>query len=432
MSPAVVSIIILSICVVLFVSEIIPLPTTAVLGCTAMAACNVCSFSEAYSGFASNTVMMVIGVIVLGNAMFETGAAQILGRGIVKMAGDNERNVLVLSMIAAAALSAFLSNSATVAMFIAIITGVAATSKNIRKKNLFMPIGMAAVAGGCCTLVGSTPQVVAQGILIDRIGEGFNFFDFALPAVPIVIAMIIYFATIGRLIGMKTWGNRYEEGIEEVSEVPQEAADVVKAEKEVNMTKIYIVLAIFALTITGFITGVFQVGLTSMIAALACVITGCISQKKAFEKMDWVAVTVLGGALGIATGLDVSGGGKMIANGFINLVGIEASPFIIFSAIVFIVMALSQFMSNTATTAMVVPISIFICQDLGLNPFAFAMGIIIAANMSFSTPVATTPITLTLVGGYRFMDYVKVGGLFNVICYFLVIVLIPLFFPLAL
>lgn len=375
--------------------------------------------------------MMVIGVIVLGNAMFETGAAQLLGKGIVKLAGDNERNILILSMIAAAVLSAFLSNSATVAMFIAIISGVAATSSKIRRKNLFMPIGMAAVAGGCCTLVGSTPQVVAQGILIDRVGEGFNFFDFALPAVPIVIAMIIYFATIGRYLGIKIWGDRYEEGIEDASKVSQEA-DVMKAEKDVNMTKIYIVLIIFALTITGFVTGIFQVGLTSMIAALACVMTGCISQKKAFESMDWVAVTVLGGALGIATGLDVSGGGEMIANGFINLVGFEAAPFIIFSAIVFIVMALSQFMSNTATTAMVVPIAIFICRDLGLNPFAFAMGIIIAANMSFSTPVATTPVTLTLVGGYKFMDYVKVGGIFNVICYFLVILLVPLFFPLVL
>jgi sodium-dependent dicarboxylate transporter 2/3/5 len=431
MSPAEISIIILVICVVLFVTEIIPLPTTAVFGCTAMAAFGVCSFGEAYSGFASNTVMMVIGVIVLGNAMFETGAAQLLGKGIVKLAGDNERNILILSMIAAAVLSAFLSNSATVAMFIAIISGVAATSSKIRRKNLFMPIGMAAVAGGCCTLVGSTPQVVAQGILIDRVGEGFNFFDFALPAVPIVIAMIIYFATIGRYLGIKIWGDRYEEGIEDASKVSQEA-DVMKAEKDVNMTKIVIVLIIFALTITGFVTGIFQVGLTSMIAALACVMTGCISQKKAFESMDWVAVTVLGGALGIATGLDVSGGGEMIANGFINLVGFEAAPFIIFSAIVFIVMALSQFMSNTATTAMVVPIAIFICRDLGLNPFAFAMGIIIAANMSFSTPVATTPITLTLVGGYKFMDYVKVGGIFNVISYFLVILLVPLFFPLVL
>jgi sodium-dependent dicarboxylate transporter 2/3/5 len=119
--------------------------------------------------------MMVIGVIVLGNAMFETGAAQLLGKGIVKLAGDNERNILILSMIAAAVLSAFLSNSATVAMFYSNNIRCAATSSKIRRKNLFMPIGMAAVAGGCCTLVGSTPQVVAQGILIDRVGEGFNF-----------------------------------------------------------------------------------------------------------------------------------------------------------------------------------------------------------------------------------------------------------------
>jgi len=429
MSAAVMSIIILVVCVILFVTEWIPLATTAVLGCTAMAAFKVCSFSEAYGGFASNTVMLVIGMVTLGNAMFETGAAQLMGRGIMKVAGTSERRILVISMIAAAVLSAFLSNTATVAMFMAIIGGITAVNANVKKKNFYMPIGMAAVAGGTCTLVGSTPQVVAQGILADSLGKGFEFFDFALPAVPIVIVMIIYFTTFGYSLGKKVWGERYDEGLEETSVAAQEAA----AAKDIDMTKVYIVLTIFVLTVIGFITKVLpNIGLTCMIAGLACIITGGISQKKAFEKMDWVAVFVLGGALGIAKGLDVSGGGKMIAEAFIGLVGANAAPFLIFAAIIFIVMALSQFMSNTATTAMLVPIAIFICKDLGMNPYAFAMGIIIAANMSFSTPVATTPITLTLAGGYRFMDYVKVGGLFNIIAYFLVIALVPIFFPLSL
>jgi sodium-dependent dicarboxylate transporter 2/3/5 len=431
MSAAVMSIIILLICVVLFVTEVIPLVTTAIFGATAMAAFGVCSFSEAYGGFASDTVMLVVGMVTLGNALFETGAARLIGNGIVKLAGDSEKLLLAISVIAAAVLSMFLSNTATTAMFMAIISGVVIVKPHMNKKDFFIPIGMGAVAGGTCTLVGSTPQVVAQGILQESLGKGFEFFDFAWVGVPIVIVMVIYFITIGYSIGKKTWGDRVDD--EEPGQPAPAAKEAAAVAETIDMKKVYISLIIFALTVTAFITKFFaQIGLTCMVAGVLCVLTGCISQKKVIDKMDWVAVGVLGGSLGMAKGLEVSGGGKMIADAFINLVGMDAAPFVIFAAIIFIVMALSQFMSNTACTAMLVPISLFICKDMGLNPYAFAMGIIIAANMSFSTPVATTPITLTLQGGYRFMDYVKVGGPFNIVAYFMVTFLTPVFFPLVL
>lgn len=425
MSTATLSIIILLVCVVLFVTEVIPLVTTAVLGATAMVVFKVCTFSEGYGGFASETVFMIVGVIVLGSAMFETGAAKLLGQSILRIAGSNERVILGVSMTIAAAISAFISNTATVAMFIAILGGLVASNKNIKVKNMLMPIGLAAIAGGTCTLVGSTPQLIAQGILAQQLGKGFSIFDFTPIGLPIVLVMIVFALFVAYPMGKKIWGDRYDEGVNIATQ------DTKTDDKPINMTKVYIVLCVFALTIMGFITGTFGVGTTAMMAGLACVITGCISQKRVFETMDWISVGVIGGALGIAQGLAVSGGGKMIADAFINLVGHDASPFIIFAAIIFICMVLTQFMSNTATVAMLVPIALFICQDMGYNPYCFAMGLIFAANMSFSTPVATTPLTMTLVGGYKFMDYVKIGGTFNIICYFLVIALVPFFQPLV-
>ncbi|MDR1616621.1 MAG: SLC13 family permease [Syntrophomonadaceae bacterium] len=426
MSPAVLSIIILLVCVVLFVTEWLPLITTAVLGATAMAVFGILTFSQAFGGFASDTVFLVVGMVTLGNAMFATGAAQLLGKAILKVAGQNERVILAISMVAAAAISAFLSNTATVAMFMAIFTGLTASNRNLKYKNLVMPVAMAAVAGGVCTLVGSTPQVITQGLLINSLGKGFEFFDFARVGVPLCIIMILYFVTIGYKVGKKVWGDRYDEGMPELP-----ASQDTEEKEATNNTKIIISLVIFVLTITAFITKVFSaIGLTCMVAALLCVITRCISQKQVVEQMDWVSVGVLGGALGLAEGLAVSGGGKLIADAFINLVGIDASAFVIFAAIMFITVVLTQFMSNTASTAMLIPISIFICQDMGYNPYAFAMGIVVAANMSFATPVATTPLTMTLKAGYRFMDYVKMGGVFNIVAYFIVIIITPIFFPL--
>jgi len=432
MSAAITSILVLVVCVFLWVTEIIPLVTTAMIGVVAMVALKACSFTDAFSGFGSSTVMLVIGMVTLGNAMFETGAAQLLGRKVLSVASDNERLLLGISAVLACIISAFLSNTATVAMFMAIFGGLAAVNPKIKPKNLIMPVGMASVAGGVCTLVGSTPQVVAQGILIDNLGKGFEFFDFALIGAPICICMVIYFITIGYPMGKRVWGSREEEESGVVEAAAASTITPEDSEPEINMSKVYMALIIFALTVVAFVTKAFNIGITCMISGLLCILTGCISQKKAIEKMDWNALGILAGSLGIAKALQVSGGGEMIANGFVGLFGADITPFILYAVIIFIAMAMSQFMSNTGTTAILVPIVLFICKDMGLNPYAFAMGIVIAANMSFSTPVATTPITLTLTAGYRFTDYVKVGGPFNIIAYFLILIVTPIVYSLRL
>ncbi|MDD4801620.1 MAG: anion permease, partial [Syntrophomonas sp.] len=106
------------------------------------------------------------------------------------------------------------------------------------------------------------------------------------------------------------------------------------------------------------------------------------------------------------------------------------TPFILMAAIAFIGMFLTQFMSNTAATAMLAPIGLALAQGLGVNPLPVGMALCCAAAASFATPVATPPMTLVLgPGGYKFFDYIKWGGLYNIISYLIVIALVPIFWP---
>ena len=430
MSTSTIALIILACCIVLWVTELIPLVITAVMGATAMIATGVLTLAQGYGPFASETVWVVLGMTTVGNAMFETGAAQKIGNVIIKFAGDNERRLVMISSFAAGVISAFMANTGTTALFIAIFGGLIAANPKLNLKNLLLPVGITTCVGGACTLVGSTPQLVARGIMVDMLGQDIGFFTQTPVGAILLIACVAYFTSFGYTWCKKIWGDKSEEEIQAAQSANVQSEET---KAEVNMTKIYTIIIIFALAVAGFITGAFNsIGIVAMIAGLCAIVTKCISSKRCFEMMDWNTVGVLGGALGIAAGLDVSGAGKMIALNFINMVGTEASAFTIFAMIMLIAVILTQFMSNTALVAMILPVVLFITMDMGLNSYSFAMGIIFAANMSFSTPLATPTVTMSMVAGYSFMDIVKYALPLNVVAYFLVILFVPLFFPLTL
>lgn len=182
--------------------------------------------------------------------------------------------------------------------------------------------------------------------------------------------------------------------------------------------------------VIGFIMQIWTVGTVSLLGAVICVITGCIEEKRVYQRMDWTTITVLGGALGFANGLKESGAGEIVAQNAVALLGSNPSPWMVLAVLVGIAAFLGNIMSQTATAAIVTPIGVLIADSLGLDPTTVVIGIVMGSNLSYATPIATPPVTMTLAGGYRFMDYVKVGGLLSVFAYLLTVVLLPFFLPL--
>ena len=115
---------------------------------------------------------------------------------------------------------------------------------------------------------------------------------------------------------------------------------------------------------------------------------------------------------GFANGLNVSGGGKVIADFILNLFGGEAaSPAVLMAAGIAVTTILTNFMSNTALAAMMTPIYVQIALNLGISPIPFVIAIgAVATNLACATPVGTPACTQTLPAGYKYMDYVKIGG----------------------
>lgn len=433
MSPAVISLIIFAVCVVLFIWNKIPIAVTALLGLLAMMLFNIVPFSEAFKNFGSSTIVLICGMMVVGKATFNTGLAQLIGNKVISLAHGNERLVVIFSTAITALISAFLSNIATLAIMISILTGVASSNEKVHFKNVIMPVAMASVIGGAATLIGSTTQLTANGLLEEFLGEGngFGFFTFSIPGFIIIAVLVLYAGFVGYPLGKKIWGNR-----EDYLKIPNEEE---KQEVEFKKGKMILMAVIFVLTIVLFVLcdvikewiPAFNVGTVALISALACVLSGCIDHKSAIKSINWNLVIWFCSSLGIAAGLNLSGGGELLATWFIGIFGENISPFLLYAAFVFLTIVLTQFLSNSTVLTIILPVVFSLTTSMGLNTYSFAVGITIAGAMAVATPLANTTIGMAMVADYKFSDFLKYAGPMTVLAMLILFFIVPLLFPLV-
>ncbi len=424
MNPAIISILILVVVIVLFITRIIPNAATAVLGCLLFAITGVCSLSDAFSGFSNSTVILMVGMMVVGIAMQDTGAAKLIGEKVAKLSRQNERLFILIAGLTSALLSTFLSNTAVIAIFLPIIASISQSDPKMKRMNLTLPVTLGAMFGGVCTLVGSTPQLTANGILSEMANIELGIFDYTLPGVIILAVYMIYVQFFGYKIGEKIWGDRIIESQEPMVEIKSE-------EKPVNKVKLIIMLVIFLFTIVSFIGGWISTAMTAVIAALLCIITGCTTQKSVIKNMDWSVVFVLAGCLGIAAGITKGGAGDLIGTAISSVLHNGIPPIIIFAIFVLATMLVSNFITNSTAVVIFLPVALALCSANGLNPVAFTLGIVFAANLTFSTPLANAQTAMTLVAGYKFSDYIKYTWLLDILIFIAILVVIPLLHPLV-
>ena len=420
MSSAVITLLFLLGAVVLFVWEKIPLSLTSMIVCIGLILTGVLTPSQAFAGFVDTNVILFVAMFIVGGAFFETGMAERVG-GIVTRFAKTERMTIVAVMLVTGLMSGFLSNTGTAAVLIPVVIGIAAKSGYSRSR-LLLPLVFAAAMGGNLSLIGAPGNMIAQSAL-QNIGLSFGFFEYACTGLPLLICGILYFAFFG-----------YKLLPDAGSCVPTETVFDEKRENNyVPVWKQYASLIILVLTVFAMIFEE-QIGIklyvSGCIGAILLVLLGVISERQAYKSIDMQTIFLFGGTLALAKALEVSGAGPMIANAVIGALGANPSPLLLTFVIFMIACILTNFMSNTATTALLVPIALSIATQVGADPKAVLMATVIGGSCAYVTPIGMPANTMVLsAGGYRFMNYVKAGLPLIVIAIVVNMILLPVFFP---
>jgi di/tricarboxylate transporter len=194
----------LVVAMVLFISKLIPLEATALSIPVVLAVTGTVSPAEAaLRGFGNNAVISLGAIFVLSAGLKESGVATLMGRMLDRFGGKNEWSLVLLIMVTTCVLSAIMSNTATVAVFLPAVL-VLSRRTEISPSRLMMPLGYAAILGGTLTLISTTPNLIL-GSELERLSGGertLGMFEFTLIGIPICVVGIAYMALIGtRLLG---------------------------------------------------------------------------------------------------------------------------------------------------------------------------------------------------------------------------------------
>lgn len=169
--------IILLLSVVFFVNGKVRSDVVALCALIALLLCDILTPAEALSGFSNSVVIMMVGLFVVGGAIFQTGLAKIISSRILKLAGKSEMRLFILVMLVTSAIGGFVSNTGTVALLLPIVVSLA-MSVDVNPGRFLMPLAFASSMGGMMTLIGTPPNLIIHSTLLDAGYEGLSFFSF--------------------------------------------------------------------------------------------------------------------------------------------------------------------------------------------------------------------------------------------------------------
>ena len=423
--PAILVLLIIVAALVLFITEWIPLPATAMAVAVSFYLIGVVDADTALKSFSSSTAMIIASMAIIGEAVFQTGGADKIGHLLTKV-GTNERQLIFAIIMFSGIMSGFLSNTGAAALLIALILGMC-SSTGMKRSKLMYPVIVGCCFGGGITIVGTTSGPFLKETLESlNIGETMGFFEFAPLSLLLLVISAVYMSTIGYKL---------------LPDVPRnEDSNPVNASvKEDDFSgvpkwKMILSLCLMVGTFLGMIFEK-QIGIPlhfiAILGALIAVCARCITVKAATRAIPISGIIIYAAMVPVADAMTNSGAADLVANASLNILGSLNSPILILCLIFLIITPITNFMSNAATIILFTPIALIVAESLGIGPKAILVAVRFAASIAIATPVAMPANSMAVEpGGYKFMDYVKPGLPLTFICVAVSIIYIACFYPL--
>lgn len=417
MNPTILTLCFLAFAVIMFVLEKIPLALTATILSVGLCLAGVLTPAEAFEGYVNSNVILCVGMFVVGQALFDTGMANKIG-GLVTRFAKSERQLIIAIMLIVGLMSGFLSNTGTAAVLIPVVCGIADQSGYSRSR-LLMPLVFAAALGGNLSIIGAPGNLMGVNAL-QELGLPTSFFMYAPVGLPMLLAGILYFAFIGY---------RFLPDHRDLTEGASPQTDYSAVPRWKQLLSLAVLVVVVLAMIFEEQIGI-PIQISACLGAILLVLTGVLTEKQALASIDLKVVFLFGGSLSLATALENTGAGTLVADTIVAALGENPNPLVILLVVFVVGCTLTNFMSNTATTALMLPIATSLAQSLGADPSSMVVATVIACSCAYATPIGMPANTMVLgLGGYKFRDYVKAGLPLILISFVLSMVLLPILHP---
>jgi sodium-dependent dicarboxylate transporter 2/3/5 len=447
--------------VVLWISEAVPIPIGGLLGICLIVLIGVAPVDDVLAPFGSSTVFVFIGAFILAQAMLRHGVARRFAFRMLAMrwVGKSTMRTVIAFGLITALLSAFVSNTATVAMLLPTALAILGTVANLMEERgdgsdidptrlrvgiaLMLMLAYGASVGGLLTPVGSPPNLIGRGLIEEATGEPISFLEWVLSALPICALMFVALCAI--LLTLNRPEIRRLEGVEEY--VLAERRKLGRLSRKEKNTLIAFVVAVTLWIVPGIVaivagddsqlysdvTDRLDEGIVAVLAASLLFLLPVNWAEREFtltwseaKDIDWGTILLFGSGIIFGSLLADTGLAETIGTWGAETFGVSSELTITIFAVVLAIL-ISETTSNTASAAVVVPIIIPVAQAAGVDPFVPALAATFAASFGFMLPVSTPQNAIVYGSGVvPITQMVRNGFFFDVIGAILIVIGIPI------
>ena len=428
-----------------WVTESVPIAITALLPIILFPMTGAVDLQTTTASYGHKYIFLYMGGFMLAIAIEKWNLHKRIALNIIKIIGTNISKIILGFMVATAFLSMWISNTATAVMMLPIAMSIVAqlqdnpnTEKNenlIFGKALMLSIAYSASIGGMATLIGTPPNLVFAGYVEETYGIEITFLQWLKFGVPIAIPLLVIAWLYLTKFAFKFKQKEFPGGKEEINRLLVLIGPMKREEKLVSSI---FVLTAFCWITRSFILQEFFPFIDDTIIAMTAGILLFVVPASDFKKrlitwedavkLPWGIILLFGGGMALAAGFQITG--------LASWLGAQMSVFqgLSLLLLVFVVITLvnffTEFTSNLATTAMLLPILAPIAISLNINPYMLMVACTIAASCAFMMPVATPPNAVVFGSGYlRIPDMIKSGIWMNIISILFLTLMVYYFLP---
>ncbi len=392
---------------ILWITEAIPLPLTGLLIPVMAISMQLLSPGEAFKEFANPILFLFMGGFVLAGALSRHSLDKMLAQKLIRLAGGNFYRSAILLMLATALIASWVSNTSSTAMMIPLGLGmlVLVNKNTVSAESKFLMLGIAYSAniGGIITIISSPPNAIGAEIL------NISFLEWMKYSIPVFLLTFPVMVTILTLYFK-----------------PDKKMSIgVMVFKKETAAPIKTLLSIFLFTIIlwmleGVLSPLLHIdssfnSLVAIFAIFLLFITKVLTWEEIIKSINWEILLLFGGGLTLGMLIDQSGLGAMLISKVSSLITI-VPMFVFLLAIVIFSIILTEFMSNTASAAMILPLLFSLSHQMQINPVILVLPATIAASFGFMMPAGTPPNAMVFSSGFvPQSDMIKAGLMINVI-----------------
>ena len=454
---------ILTLVIVFWITEAIPIPATALLGPALAVVAGVADAATVFRPFAAPVIFLFLGSFLIARAMRVNGLDRRVALAVLggRWVAASPARIRLGVGLTAFVLSMWISNTATVAMLFPILLGVSATLERLFAAEgpaferagrsyltgLMLMTAYAASIGGLATPVGTPPNLIGLGMLRDLAGVRIPFFQWMLLGVPVAVALFVVLAIVLRFLHPAP--ARRLAGLAGAVDVLRK--DLVPWGRAQNYTLVAFLTAVILWVLPGavalargtddplylLLSERLDEGVVAMLAAALLFLLpvslkppqGALGWREAV-KIDWGTILLFGGGLSLGTLLQSTGLAERMARGLLHEVG-EPSLWLLVGVAIAFTTLFTETASNTASATMLVPVTIAVATAAGVSVVPPALGVTLAASLAFMLPVSTPPNAIVYGSGrVSILAMVRAGLLLDVFGFVVLLALLRVLCPL--